>query len=381
VFGRLAYNPDTPAEVWDREFAARFGGEAGPYVARGLHLASRILPRIVAAVYPYGLFPTTVGWAEKMRLGDLPQFAKAQGSDIQQFAGFAEEAARLIEGRASAKRSPLETARWFSRTSDEILAQIAGADRLIGDKANKEYISTRTDLQILAHLAGYYARRIPAALSYALFVKTQDRNALDDALAGEKNAVEAWERLVTAAGRVYADDLMMGNRRFGLSGHWKDELAALKAGLAKLEEERLTSRPDVKPAAPRIAQIPARGDADSIRGTASGDREPPAVQHTPVTAAKAGEPLAIALTVKDPSGVAWVRLRYRHLTQFEDYETIEMASDASTSGLFRAVIPAAFVVDRWDLMYFFEVMDNQGNGAIYPDLDKDIPYLIVKLRR
>jgi hypothetical protein len=87
------------------------------------------------------------------------------------------------------------------------------------------------------------------------------------------------------------------------------------------------------------------------------------------------------LTVKDPSGVAWVRLRYRHLTQFEDYETIEMASDASTSGLFRAVIPAAFVVDRWDLMYFFEVMDNQGNGAIYPDLDKDIPYLIVKLRR
>jgi hypothetical protein len=52
-----------------------------------------------------------------------------------------------------------------------------------------------------------------------------------------------------------------------------------------------------------------------------------------------------------------------------------------TSGLYAAVIPGDFIVTRWDLMYFVEVMDNRGNGAIYPDLELEIPYIIVPVRR
>jgi len=40
----------------------------------------------------------TRGWAEKQRLGDLPAYARAEGSDIQQFANFDEEAQLLLEG-------------------------------------------------------------------------------------------------------------------------------------------------------------------------------------------------------------------------------------------------------------------------------------------
>ena len=57
-----------------------------------------------------------------------------------------------------------------------------------------------------------------------------------------------------------------------------------------------------------------------------------------------------------------------------------MTKDPS-SGLYSAVIPGDFIVSRWDLMYFVEVMDSRGNGAIYPDLDREIPYLIVQVRR
>ena len=32
-------------------------------------------------------------------------------------------------------------------------------------------------------------------------------------------------------------------------------------------------------------------------------------------------------------------------------------------------------------MYFIEVIDNRGNGKIYPDLVKETPYVVVKLRR
>ena len=52
VFGRLGYNPQTPSEVWDHEFARRFGAEAGPLLEKALHRASWILPRIIASCYP-----------------------------------------------------------------------------------------------------------------------------------------------------------------------------------------------------------------------------------------------------------------------------------------------------------------------------------------
>ena len=106
VFGRIGYNPATPAEVWQREFARRFGKETAPYLEKGLHRASWVLPRIVANCYPYSHFPMTRGWAEKQRLGDLPAYAKAEGSDVQQFASFDEEAQNVLAS-ADLENSPV----------------------------------------------------------------------------------------------------------------------------------------------------------------------------------------------------------------------------------------------------------------------------------
>ena len=35
LWGRLTYNPETPADVWEHEFSARFGPQAGPPVMNG----------------------------------------------------------------------------------------------------------------------------------------------------------------------------------------------------------------------------------------------------------------------------------------------------------------------------------------------------------
>ena len=32
-------------------------------------------------------------------------------------------------------------------------------------------------------------------------------------------------------------------------------------------------------------------------------------------------------------------------------------------------------------MYFVEVMDNRGNGKIYPDMERETPYVVVRLSR
>ena len=85
----------------------------------------------------------------------------------------------------------------------------------------------------------------------------------------------------------------------------------------------------------------------------------------------------------DSSGIQWLRLRYRSVTQYQDYRTLRMVSTEEVShyALYEVTIPAEHVAAEWDFMYFFEVMDNAGNGRIYPDLEKEAPYVIVPLER
>ena len=63
--------------------------------------------------------------------------------------------------------------------------------------------------------------------------------------------------------------------------------------------------------------------------------------------------------MRAPSGVKWVRLRYRSVNQHEDYRTLPMLP-AGGMDHYRAVIPAEDIAPTWDLMYFIEAMDNNG---------------------
>jgi hypothetical protein len=367
VFGRIGYDPDTPAEVWDHEFQRRFGTAAAPHVEKALHLASGILPRIVASDYPYGGFPLTSGWAEKQHLGDLPSFAKNQGSDIEQFENFDDEAKRLIENGQTPMIRPQENGRWFAQTAAAVTAEIVAAQDLIGDHRTKEFDSTIVDLKILANLALFHSRRAPAAVSYDLYIRTKDPKALDDAIAGERSSIEAWRHLVDAAGDVYAPDLMMGARSRNLCGHWRDELAGLERGLTALEQERK--------AAPSVAI-----KTSPPNGFAGDPQNRPEVVFRPLTTAPAGNHITITVEAHAPSGIAWIHLRYRSVNQYLDYKTLPM-QPAGGDGHYVATIPASDIPPTWDLMYLFEVMDNQGDGAIYPDLNKATPYVIVHLAR
>jgi hypothetical protein len=169
VFGRLSYNPQTPPEVWGKEFERRFGKEAAPSVEQALHRASWVLPMAQAYNFPYHRFPTTRGWVEKQRREDLPVYARSEPSDIEQFLSINEAAQNLLAGKDSAMRHPLETSRWFAKLAEEVLQLVNQAEKRIGANKNKEFISTMVDLKILANLALYHSRRIHAGISYALF--------------------------------------------------------------------------------------------------------------------------------------------------------------------------------------------------------------------
>ena len=367
VWGRVGYNPATPAETWDRPFAQRFGA-AGPHLSAGLHRASQVLPMIVAAVYPYAAFPTTRGWAERQSLGpSLAAYAKNTGTDVQQFESFEEAARRLLAGGVTTRRTPDATSRWFDATADAILASVRAAESAAGPQRGKEFDATVTDLKILAQLARFHARRSLAAVHYNLFLRGQRLAELYAATLEAKASVEAWRGIVTAAGDRYHFDLAMGARNHALCGHWRDELVRLENDYKDLEA--MCCPPEASWLKEKVWQ-PAPAAAADL----------PRVEHTPPTGVRPGTPLRLVVRVLDPAGVASVTLRYRHVTQFEDYATLTLAPTGAPDE-YAATVPAAFLVPEWDFMYFVEVTNRAGRGTQWPDLAKEAPYVILRLAR
>ncbi|MFN7931696.1 MAG: hypothetical protein U0R19_00140 [Bryobacteraceae bacterium] len=319
LWGRLSYNPDTPEETWRQEFQHRFGN-AGPHLMRGLHTASAILPRIVAASYRYKLFPTTRGWAEMMTQGSLAELAAAEATDTEQFQNPREAAT----GQPTSKRTPAETSAWFRDTAIAVLHHAAQAEKA-GAKS-KEAKTILTDLRILAALAQFHSARL---------------------LVAEAEAVEAWRNIVKAAGDVYSPDLAFGVHRVGFPRHWKEELTKLEA-------------------------TPSHQTSMKIQPINS----PPTLTIQSPANARLNQPVTI--TAKPSAPVTKLRLRYRHLTQFEDYETLDMQPAAN--GVYTAQIPAAFLNPKYDLIFFIELYSPTGNRN-YPDLDKQAPYIIIPLER
>jgi hypothetical protein len=263
-------------------------------------------------------------------------------------------------------RRPQETSRWFADTADAILAELGRAEQLIGARAGNEFRSSATDFRILASLARYYSWRLPAAVAYNVYKESGDLESFDAAIANEKRAIQAWRDIVQAAGGVYN-----GKLPFGAPGHfprhWKEELQRLETDFDRLAaaREAAAAKPD-RTAVRRLDPVPQGA--------------PPVASLKSTVTASVGQDFVVSATVTPTADLKWVRLRYRHLTQFEDYQTAPMSYDAA-SGSYAGRIPAAFIDRKWDLVYFVEVMDAGGRGRMYPDLETETPYVVVSVQR
>jgi hypothetical protein len=127
-----------------------------------------------------------------------------------------------------------------------------------------------------------------------------------------------------------------------------------------------------------VSTFPEEARADPISVTVTGDDQPPTLHHTPILSAEQLKPLHITAHVDDPSGVKWVHLRYRGVSEFQDFKELDMLPTGN-SNEYEATIPANDLDPHFDLMYLFEVMDNVGNGKIYPDMAKETPYIVVNV--
>lgn len=129
----------------------------------------------------------------------------------------------------------------------------------------------------------------------------------------------------------------------------------------------------------QVIHVPRETGNERYRIAITSDRTPPLVEHSPTLIWDPGKPMIVNAKVSDQSRVDRVLLHYRPTRQTMEY-SVEMMEQVG-DGLFRASIPGEAFTTEFDLMYFFEAIDEFGNGIFYPDQRKKDPFFVVKIRR
>jgi hypothetical protein len=503
LWGRLSYDPATPASVWEDELRGRFGSAAGDVMTAYAN-ASRVVNEIVAV---HLADPNMYIWPEINPGGLTDAYREVSPGDWRFVVSIPEAVDNRLAGRASAKQTPDETANRLDEMARLTEEAVARAKKRI-PAGNREWLSTEPDLLVLASMARYHAHKQRGTYLLAYFDRTRDESALGEARREFEAGLDVWKKLVAMTTGLYPRQMSFGPDD---KGHWADklpyvehdlQLVAQREEVAKrigrfdkgfdfggplkrqadrssYEEDNYILRSTEAPgfiavdpgtsysdrtgygwlsdgsreanAIPLIPLLIARavepnprrlpGDvlyADSIKGygpqvfavqsqdgeyhvsllhpdrtaeersvksqdgrlsipmpagnwnisgivikaQASDRRFPPphamkpargpSIRHTPPSSIKAG--VALTVEVQCSPTPHRVRLHYRAVNQLARWKHLEAPAGARFS------IPAEDIRSRWDLMYYFEVIDKEQFGWFYPDPLVETPYFAVTVK-
>jgi hypothetical protein len=256
----------------------------------------------------------------------------------------------------------------FATVSSE---QLSLAKQTIADPADPSFRRMVTDVRVQHGLGMFFAQKLRAAVAFELYEKKDDLDCLRDAVYFYRAARSAWEGIIQHTENVYVSELGFG--RFPhIRGHWKDRLPAIDEDVKEMEQ---------------LLREETGGSASLPKAlsSSSGDwlitRPPiPSCEHAVPVGFNPGEPLDLVLTSSSPR-IQTVRLHYRHVNQVEVYRIEPMSGK---DGIWHYEIPGDFLDSDYPLMYFFELVDNEGHAWIYPGFDHDLanqPYFHLQRTR
>jgi len=167
-----------------------------------------------------------------------------------------------------------------------------------------------------------------------------------------------------------------GAQKFGVKVEPGDYRVALLHPDHKISELKLTaSNGRLEIPMPNgewsISGVVVRGGKTIPVPPAPEDLPRPNFHHEVPKHAQPGEPLTVRLKISGPH-VSSVRLHYRPLNQLAQFKTVEK----SPGGEF--VIPGNDITSDYDLMYYFEVLSDNGGGWFQPDPLTQTPYYVVE---
>lgn len=383
LWGRLLYNPEAPRESWSRFLTVEFGPAAADCEAALAH-ASRVLPLVTTAHDPsasnnaywpeiYSNMPI-VDPKRPHPYGDTvspKRFGAVSPLDPVIFSAIDEFAEELASGRRSGRYSPLDVARWLDHLAGQTAEHLAQA-RKTGRAGEPRFRRLAIDAAIQAGLGRFFAEKLRAAVAYAVYQKTGEEAAIDEAMKRYGLARDAWAKFAAEATGVYADDLTFGASPH-LRGHWADRLAAIDADRADMRA--LAQGPRATgPAKKQYAALWAAYQKAVIDG---GEVSRPQCHHVPASSFRPGKPIPVEITVEAGRALESIRLHYRHVNQADEYQRMAMSG---AGRCWRATIPGEYTESPYPLLYFFELHGACGDAWLYPGLNEDLanqPYFTV----
>jgi hypothetical protein len=377
IWGRLTYNPEADPESWRRYLRTQYQAAAQD-VEPALANASRILPLITTSHGASGSNNTY--WPEiytnmpivdesrphPYRDSPVPRrFGTVSPFDPQLFARIDDFADELLKGQRSGKYSPLDVAAWLDDFANAAAKHLKQAEARLGAKQSSEFRRLAADVAIQSGLGSFFAAKLRAATLWALYRRTGDAAARQEALNAYRAARNAWAALANRAKTVYAADVTYGVSRH-LRGHWLDRLPAIDEDIADMEKRAATKSENSERIRAAVREVLARPETTRV-----------ASRHTPPAGFRPGEPLEIELSLDKSNGRS-VRLHYRRVNQAELWQVQDLNW---RDNRYQGVIAADYTRSPYPLQYYFELRDGSGKASLYPGFGPTVsnqPYFVVR---
>jgi hypothetical protein len=356
IWGRTAYDPDVPDQVFVNEFIRHFGAQAGPLVFQALSESSKIVP----FVYSYhNIGMDHQDYAPEFETGDHAPGARVrhwQGTRLAPYGGNNDDFLRVdtldrtamasptvyvddrMNGVVTGKMTPFEAADYLDRAAVKSEDEIEQAAKLNPGSA-KNFDCIRMDIEAVAWLARYYRDRILSATHLRFYERTYDHPELTQAYDYMQRAAADWDRLSDITEEHFGhipEYIRMGVKDF----HWRDEGRSLGVDLDQLNNLETTFR--------RLPQ------QDGL-GVVIGNVPPAKVQP--------GKPLALTATFATSSDDPHVYAFYRN-SRAVGYTRVELKRDNEFARTWSVTIPGHQVLVG-SLDYYFGA--NSGRGSDYDE--------------
>lgn len=378
LFGRLGYNPDADDSCYMRPMRVRFG-DAAPALMEAIAQASRFLPFLIGWHFPehpqnwywvelssgaslFGKNNFNVGFAER----DIT-YQASPGSDEGMFYAIDEYVRLWAEGKEDGRYTPWQVLGTLGMIEKKAMAALEQAEK-IGLPDNWEARGVALDIRMLMALLRYHRYKVLAAMNLCAFTELGRKGALPAAAEAMRQAIDAWQSLIDLGKGKYHGRLVFGvGGEVYRDGTWADYLPEMEADLADLRQ--------------LIAEHPCERD-ERLRPITAAIMAPAWMDDLDA-AVPAGKDLTVTVRVDESFDLRdGPYLRYRHTNNLEGlFNRVPMAYCGE--GIYKAVIPGAYLTPEWDLLVCVEAVAADGSGVRWPGLWSnydDQPYRIVTVR-
>jgi hypothetical protein len=211
LWGRLAYDPDLPADTFQRLIAARFPGAEVPALTAAWADASMTFPYITRFFWgdiDVKWFPEAC--RRKSGFYTVRHFIEGETMPGAGVLNIIEWRAHFLTDKKFNGVTPLEIAATLEANASNALRAMPQLRRAAVTPAGsaKEYTATLDDIEAMSHLGLYYAAKIRGACDLALFDKSGDPAQQAAAVQHLEAALDHWKNYSAAYTRQYIQPVL-----------------------------------------------------------------------------------------------------------------------------------------------------------------------------